>query len=66
MWLGRLLLVCQDLEFSCMFFLTLSKWDMGGGSVLQITLQDHSSCRSYMIIATIECLMGPAGQDTVW
>lgn len=38
-------------------FLTPSQWDMGGGSVLQIIVHDHVSCRSYMIISTAECLM---------
>lgn len=38
-------------------FLTSSKGDMGGGGVLPIPLRDHSSCRSYPIISTAECLM---------
>lgn len=37
-------------------FLTPSKWNTGGGSVLQI-LHDHISFRSYMIISTVGCLM---------
>lgn len=38
-------------------FLTPSKGDMGGGGVLPIPLCNHSSCRSYPIISTAECLM---------